>query len=81
MPSIKQIASVAALLLLAVGQSLAQQSYPNKPIRFLLPYPPGGSTDIFSRIVSQKLSESLGQQVLVENRPGGNSHHRHRCPG
>ena len=73
MPSIKQIASVAALLLLAVGQSLAQQSYPNKPIRFLLPYPPGGSTDIFSRIVSQKLSESLGQQVLVENRPGGNS--------
>ncbi len=73
MPSIKQIASVAALLLLAVGQSLAQQSYPNKPIRFLLPYPPGGSTDIFSRIVSQKLSERSGQQVLVENRPGGNS--------
>ncbi|MBI5912592.1 MAG: tripartite tricarboxylate transporter substrate binding protein [Betaproteobacteria bacterium] len=73
MPSIKQIAAVAVLLLLAVGQSLAQQSYPNKPIRFLLPYPPGGSTDIFSRIVTQKLSESLGQQVVVENRPGGNS--------
>ena len=73
MPSIKQIASVAVLLLLAVGQSLAQQSYPNKPIRFLLPYPPGGSTDTFSRIVTQKLSESLGQQVVVENRPGGNT--------
>ena len=73
MPSIKPFTVLAALLLLAVGQSLAQQNYPNKPIRFLLPYPPGGSTDTFSRIVTQKLSENLGQQVVVENRPGGNT--------
>lgn len=73
MPSIKRIAVVAVLLLLAVGQSLAQPSYPNKPIRFLLPYPSGGSTDTFSRIITQKLSESLGQPVVVDNRPGGNT--------
>ena len=73
MPWIKRFAAITALLLLAAGQSLAQQSYPSKPIRFLLPYPPGGSTDTFSRIVAQKLSESLGQQVVVENRPGGNT--------
>ncbi|MDO8440887.1 MAG: tripartite tricarboxylate transporter substrate binding protein [Polaromonas sp.] len=73
MVRIKQLATIATLLLLATGQSFAQQSYPNKPIRFILPYPPGGSTDTFSRIITQKLSDSLGQPVVVDNRPGGNT--------
>lgn len=46
------------------------QDYPNKPIRLVVPFPPAGATDLLSRIVAQKLSERLGQQVLVENKSG-----------
>ena len=46
------------------------QSYPAKPIRLMVPFPPGGSTDIVARIVAQKLSERLGQQMVIENRGG-----------
>lgn len=55
------------------GVATAQQSYPVKPIRFIVPYPPGGSTSIVARVIGQKLAESLGQQVLVDNRGGGNT--------
>ena len=48
----------------------AAQSYPTKPIRFIAPFPPGGSTDFLARIVALKMSESMGQQVVVENRGG-----------
>jgi tripartite-type tricarboxylate transporter receptor subunit TctC len=48
----------------------AQSSYPNKPVRIILPFPPGGSTDILGRIIGQKLSERLGQPVVPEIRPG-----------
>ena len=50
--------------------AFAQADYPNKPIRLIVPFPAGGSTDIVGRVVAQKLSERLGQQVVVDNRGG-----------
>jgi len=48
----------------------AAQAWPSKPIRMIIPYPPGGATDILGRLISQKLSPMLGQPVLVENKAG-----------
>ena len=56
--------------ILAALTSSAQDAYPTKPIRFIAPFPPGGTTDVLSRIVAQKLGDTLGKQVLVDNRPG-----------
>ena len=44
--------------------------YPTKPVRFVVPYPPGGATDILARLIGQRLSEKLGQQLIIENKPG-----------
>ena len=59
----------AGLFILAVNAALAQ-SYPARPIRLIVPYPPGGPTDFTGRTVGQKLTQQLGQQVVVDNRPG-----------
>jgi tripartite-type tricarboxylate transporter receptor subunit TctC len=48
----------------------AQAPYPSKPVRFILPFPPGGGTDTLGRVIGQKLGELLGQQVVMDNRPG-----------
>jgi tripartite-type tricarboxylate transporter receptor subunit TctC len=62
---------LAAALLLAVSPAaLAQGSYPTKPVRLIVAFPPAGSTDIIARLVGQKLSERLGQQVIIDNRGG-----------
>jgi tripartite-type tricarboxylate transporter receptor subunit TctC len=58
-------------LLGAVQQGVAADPYPNRPIKWIVPYPPAGTTDVLARIIAQWLSEKLGQQVIVENRPGG----------
>jgi tripartite-type tricarboxylate transporter receptor subunit TctC len=56
---------------LALGAAHAQ-TYPAKPIRIIVPYPPGGGTDVIARTLAQKMTETMGQQVLVDNRPGAN---------
>ncbi|MES2565036.1 MAG: tripartite tricarboxylate transporter substrate-binding protein, partial [Pseudomonadota bacterium] len=53
--------------------TLGQSEYPTKPIRWIVPFPPGGSTTIIARMTGQKLTESWGQQVVVDNRGGGNT--------
>jgi len=57
-------------LLLAAGGGHAQQNYPNKSIRLIVPFPAGGQTDVVARTISQKLSDAFGQTVVVDNRPG-----------
>lgn len=65
---IRGLASAAAALWL--GLAAAQQNYPTKPIRFIVTFPPGGSSDLIARALAPVLSERLRQQVIVENRPG-----------
>jgi len=59
----------AALFNAAIPGALAQP-YPTKPVRMIVPFPPGGATDLLARVVGQKLGESLGHQVVIDNRPG-----------
>jgi tripartite-type tricarboxylate transporter receptor subunit TctC len=64
---------IVASLLVGPMTVLAQANYPNKPIRMIVTFPPGGSTTIIARLLGQKLSDSWGQQVVVDNRGGGNT--------
>ena len=62
---------LGAALLSLTGTTFAQQSYPNKPIRFITPYAAGGTTSILGRNLGQKMTEAWGQPVVMDNRPGG----------
>ena len=68
-----RILTIIAALAAFSGALAAQQNYPHKPIRWITPYPPGGSTTALSRLVGEKLSEAFGQNVIIDNRPGGNT--------
>lgn len=60
----------AALLCCATLPPVHAQTYPNRALRMIVPFPPGGPNDILGRVVSQKMSESMGHQVVVDNRGG-----------
>lgn len=62
---------LATAAIAAIPRSGRAQAFPERPIRFIVPYAPGGSTDTSARIVSEKLAAMLGQPVIVENKPGG----------
>ncbi len=66
------IALIALAWATQVTAADSGQSYPNRPVRFIVPFAPGGSTDTLARTVGQKLGEALGEQVVVDNRSGGN---------
>ena len=65
------VGAIAAILLAAPGL-VAAQAYPSKPLRIIIPFPPGGATDIGGRYIAQKLGEAFGQQAVPDNRPGAN---------
>ena len=74
-PTINALVSAFACLVVCVPPALAQKpdpaaGYPARPIRIVVPFTPGGQPDIFSRMIGQKMSDAMGQQIVVDNRPG-----------
>ena len=71
MPTIARTVRALVTALLPCA-SVAAQDFPSRPIRILLSFPPGGGTDAIARPVAQRMAKSLGQPVVIENRPGAN---------
>src|SRR2546428_4964272 len=65
----------ALVLALCPGPSLAQSGYPNRPIKIIVPFAPGGASDFVGRIIQPRLSELLGQPIVIENRGGAAGNH------
>jgi tripartite-type tricarboxylate transporter receptor subunit TctC len=72
MTSLPRALGALAVLLVCAGSAQAQ-SWPNRPIRMVVPYTPGGYTDLMARLVSEKMAVALGQPVVIENKPGANA--------
>jgi tripartite-type tricarboxylate transporter receptor subunit TctC len=71
MPSLRPLLLTAASLLVAfTTMAAAQADYPNRPVRLIIPFPPGGSNDVVGRMIGTQLSEKLGKQVIIDNRAG-----------
>lgn len=68
----KPLIALLSSALLAFATPLMAQTFPNKPIRIIVPFPPGGGNDVIARVVAQKLNERLGQQVVIDNKAGAN---------
>src|SRR5881392_2098341 len=66
----KVILGIALLSSTAVGLAQGEADYPNRTIRWIVPYPPGGTTDILARLMAQWLTQRLGQQVIIDNKAG-----------
>jgi tripartite-type tricarboxylate transporter receptor subunit TctC len=65
-----RLVAIGLPALIALGDSATALDYPTRPVRFVVGYPPGGATDILARLIGQRLSERLGQQFVIENKPG-----------
>jgi tripartite-type tricarboxylate transporter receptor subunit TctC len=65
-----RLVAIGLPALIALANSAAALDYPTRPVRFVVGYPPGGATDILARLIGQRLSERLGQQFVIENKPG-----------
>src|SRR6187200_1181496 len=70
-PPMKRVPVLIALVLLALAAPAIAQTYPNRTVSVIVPYPAGGSVDVVARLVVQKLNESMGANFIVENRAGG----------
>ncbi len=73
MSRLSRIASFALAMLLAGLQTASAQAFPDRPVRIIVGYPPGGGTDLVARLVQQPLSTRWGQPVVIDNRPGANA--------
>src|SRR5690349_10198428 len=68
---IRRVFAAALMACIATSSAHAQAPYPTRPIRLLVPFAPGGGVDVVARIVGKKVSEKIGQPILVESKPGG----------
>lgn len=76
-PKVSYILIFSWICCFGISSVSAQTTYPNRPIKFIAPFPPGGTSDVIGRLIAQKLSDGLGQPVIVENRPGASGNIGH----
>src|SRR5690606_35502439 len=69
----RRLPALACSLALAAALTAQAQSFPNRPVRLVVPYPPGGANDVIARLLSPKMTDHLGQNAVVDNRGGGNT--------
>ena len=66
-----RLLAIALVAAVTAGPAFAQSDYPNKPVKWIVPYPPGGTTDVLARLIAAWLTEKMGQTFIIENKPGG----------